>query len=594
MAQVGEQSNPLAPTLPDAEIVAGQLLSARYRPDELLLTHNGISIWRGWDEVLDRMILLYIIPPNHPSTDAMLGAARNASATSDARFLRVLDALEYGPGEITSFIVTECVPGYHLHELIAQTPLSNLSAAWLVDELARGLAPLHAQGLAHGRLNPGSVIITATGNVKIAGFLIDAAMYPRPGDDYLTWADQSAQDVRALGKILYASLTGAWPLFDDEPLQSTYGLPMASKSGPKLLSPAAANPGVSSRLDLVCMSILQPEPGTPPLTTMAQIATTLQGILGSADAADDLAFRVQWLSEAEAVARTGAIPAGESAPVPMASFVDPERTTGLVTPPLPSLSEPQPVPEDVQDIEPGPSQVMTELGRGEVADSEDYQPVANSNEPRLRPGWFRWAVLVGIVAVLVAILLIIKAVVTPDNPDPEQPPNAPETSQTVPAEPVTADLPIAAAGVFDPVADGGDATEDNASVGLAIDGDAASAWTTEPYAADYLGVKKPGVGLLLDLGAAKQTTGMQLSVTQVPDAVRILVPAENPESDTAPMTSVNEWRNLTTAELTQATTPLTWDNTTTRWIVIYFTAIPQQPTGVFQTGITNVTVQGVA
>jgi hypothetical protein len=159
---------------------------------------------------------------------------------------------------------------------------------------------------------------------------------------------------------------------------------------------------------------------------------------------------------------------------------------------------------------------------------------------------------------------------------------------------VIADLPISAVAVFDPVADGGDATEDNASVGLAIDDDPASAWTTEAYNAGYLGVKKPGVGLLLDLGAAKQTTGIQLSVTQVPDAVRILAPAENPESDTAPMTSVNEWRDLTTAELTQATTPLTWENTTTRWIVIYFTAIPQQPTGSFQTGIANVTVQGIA
>ena len=67
---------------------------------------------------------------------------------------------------------------------------------------------------------------------------------------------------------------------------------------------------------------------------------------------------------------------------------------------------------------------------------------------------------------------------------------------TASAEPVAGLVPTA----FDP---GGDGGEGNDEVGLAVDGDPATAWTTETYKTRALGGLKPGVGLIVDLGAAR-------------------------------------------------------------------------------------------
>ena len=67
---------------------------------------------------------------------------------------------------------------------------------------------------------------------------------------------------------------------------------------------------------------------------------------------------------------------------------------------------------------------------------------------------------------------------------------------TASAEPVTGLIPTA----FDP---GGDGGEGNDEVGLAVDGDPATAWTTETYKTRALGGLKPGVGLIVDLGEAR-------------------------------------------------------------------------------------------
>ena len=49
-------------------------------------------------------------------------------------------------------------------------------------------------------------MITPTGNIKIAGFLISAALHP--GDGH---TDPETTDVRDLGRILYATVVSRWP-----------------------------------------------------------------------------------------------------------------------------------------------------------------------------------------------------------------------------------------------------------------------------------------------------------------------------------------------------------------------------------------------
>lgn len=64
---------------------------------------------------------------------------------------------------------------------------------------------------------------------------------------------------------------------------------------------------------------------------------------------------------------------------------------------------------------------------------------------------------------------------------------------------------------FDPPP--GDGHEDDAAVGNAVDGDPATAWSTEMYATESFGGLKRGVGLLVDLGAPTSVARVELGVS---------------------------------------------------------------------------------
>jgi tRNA A-37 threonylcarbamoyl transferase component Bud32 len=73
------------------------------------------------------------------------------------------------------------------------------------------------------------------------------------------------------------------------------------------------------------------------------------------------------------------------------------------------------------------------------------------------------------------------------------------------------EIEIAAAVDFDPVASGGDGVEHDTEVGLAIDGDEATSWTTETYSDGLAdGNPKEGVGLVLDAGDDVEPTELAL------------------------------------------------------------------------------------
>lgn len=82
----------------------------------------------------------------------------------------------------------------------------------------------------------------------------------------------------------------------------------------------------------------------------------------------------------------------------------------------------------------------------------------------------------------------------------------PAREGSAPAAPRSRPLRVVAARAFDPYGDG---AENDGAATLAVDGDPVTAWRSENYFDGVL--HKPGVGLLLDLGAERTVTGFRLA-----------------------------------------------------------------------------------
>ena len=98
--------------------------------------------------------------------------------------------------------------------------------------------------------------------------------------------------------------------------------------------------------------------------------------------------------------------------------------------------------------------------------------------------------------------------------------------------PVSSTVPIKAVTAYDPYGDG---HENNRMVGLATDGIASTAWTTEHYSSTLAALDKAGVGLVLDAGSA--VTLHQLGLTTATPGFTAEIQAGS--SPTGPFTPVS-------------------------------------------------------
>ncbi|MDR1450016.1 MAG: hypothetical protein LBI84_07445, partial [Propionibacteriaceae bacterium] len=165
-----------------APLVAGALVTRRYRLLTQLRHTSAVDSWQATDEKLDRLVVVHALA-DETAADAIIVAARRAATATDARFVRVLDAVADADG---LYVITEWAEGTPLAEVLQSGPLTGLEAAWLVKEAAEPLSAVHPLGLFHQRLDATRVLITPTGGVRIAGLVTDAVFNPDPADEAKT------------------------------------------------------------------------------------------------------------------------------------------------------------------------------------------------------------------------------------------------------------------------------------------------------------------------------------------------------------------------------------------------------------------------
>ncbi|CAL9496795.1 serine/threonine protein kinase [Streptomyces sp. enrichment culture] len=224
------------------ELHSGHKLARRYRLEECVTRLDGFSSWRAVDEKLRRAVGVHILPADHSRARSVLAAARSSALLGDPRFVQVLDAVEEND---LVYVVHEWLPdATELTALLAAGPLEPHDAYQLVSQIASAMAAAHREGLAHLRLNPNAVLRTSTGQWRIRGLAVNAALRGISSDS------PQRTDTESIGALLYAALTQRWPYEND-----AYGLSGLPKDI-GLIAPDQVRAGVHRGLSELAMRAL--------------------------------------------------------------------------------------------------------------------------------------------------------------------------------------------------------------------------------------------------------------------------------------------------------------------------------------------------
>ncbi len=327
-APIGPRAAPQTrPTPVRTTVHPGVLLDGRYQLQRHISDRGDLQLWQGEDQVLARPVAIRLmidtgLPTALESIQQLLDAARRSGQLVHNGAASTYDATTTSAdGLPLAYVVSEWVTGVSLLDLLREAPLQPDRAAAVQLSVARVVAAAHEVGVTHGDLHPGDVIITSHGLVKV----LDLEMRGggAGGDRERSIAQRRARDVTGLGALLYASLTGRWPLGPGR------GLPAAeTDSSGACRNPRQLRAGVPRELDALAMSALGGAggaggadtgtgPAVPPQPTAAQIVDALmvigaelptgsQPVLDDNPEADTPAARIARAAQAERLARTNA------------------------------------------------------------------------------------------------------------------------------------------------------------------------------------------------------------------------------------------------------------------------------------------------
>ena len=249
------------------------LINDRYTLGELLGSGGMAEVCLAHDEVLDRDVALKILKnqyaENHEFVERFRREARSAAALNHPNIVSIYDRGSSEDG--TYYIVMEYVPGGTLKErILREGPLDPSAAVELGSQVAQALEAAHEKGVIHRDVKPQNVLLTDTGDAKVADFGIaraaNATTTSQPNlvlgtAGYMSPEQAKGEpvgpqsDLYSLGVVLYEMLTGELPYSAEDPV----ALAMQHVNEPPR-SPKEAKSEVPEALDTLTVKLLAKKP----------------------------------------------------------------------------------------------------------------------------------------------------------------------------------------------------------------------------------------------------------------------------------------------------------------------------------------------
>ncbi|HUS33254.1 MAG TPA: protein kinase [Kofleriaceae bacterium] len=208
--------------------------------------------------------LLPELANDHVFVERLIGEAKLLISLQHGNIVSVLDLARDGEDV---FLVMEYVDGPSLRQLIKARGNRGIPmpvASYVVQAAAAGLEFAHARpggAIVHADISPSNILLTTSGEVRVADFGIARREGGGAGVVEGKWAYMAPEqargesltprsDVFALGVVLYELITGQHPLGKQVSAEER-------DSGPiRIAPPRVINPKVPAGLDAICMKAL--------------------------------------------------------------------------------------------------------------------------------------------------------------------------------------------------------------------------------------------------------------------------------------------------------------------------------------------------
>ncbi len=221
------------------------------------LARGGMSdVYLARDLLLDRPVAVKVLFAEYAKDPTFVERfRREAQAAANLNHPNVVAVYDWGQQSGTYFIVMEYVEGRSLSEIVrTEGPLHPRRAAEITADVAAALGFAHRNGVVHRDIKPGNILISPSGQVKVADFgiaqaiaggteanltqagaVMGTATYFSPEQAQGRPVDPRS-DLYSLGCVLYEMLTTRPPFTGDTPVAIAYKhvqepAPLPSASG---------------------------------------------------------------------------------------------------------------------------------------------------------------------------------------------------------------------------------------------------------------------------------------------------------------------------------------------------------------------------
>ena len=364
------------------------------------IARGGMAdVYLARDETLGREVALKVLFPEFANDPNFVERfRREAQAAATLNHPNVVGIYDWGQERGTYYIVMEHVSGRSMSDVLRSSgPLHPDRAAEIGSDVAAALALAHGAGLVHRDIKLGNILVSDSGDVKVADFGIATALVSG-GEAGLTqhgsvmgtatyFSPEQAQgksldgrsDLYSLGVVMYEMLAGVPPFRAETPVAVAY---KHVQEQPQSLT--ARGVQVPQSLEAITMKLLAKNPGNR-YPTADDLRSDLRRYLQGAHSLPGRAAAAAGADAAAATPHDAVASPPPSAPV--------EATTAQPVTPAAAVPAQQAIP-------------MQQVHPGYTADPQQHYSSGGYyyEEPARGAGLWRTAALVGSLLALVAVL----------------------------------------------------------------------------------------------------------------------------------------------------------------------------------------------